>query len=66
MVPMGSHELVRAGLERGLQAELTEHMGYAKDDPLSNNTSNSRNGSTKKTVASSIGDLIPLVNGGNF
>lgn len=26
-------QLIKTGLERGLQAELTEHVGYEKGDP---------------------------------
>src|SRR3989442_7231707 len=39
-------ELVRAVLERGLQAELTEHLGYGRHDPAGNGAGNSRNGAT--------------------
>ena len=52
-------ELVKAVLERGLQAELTGHLGYEKGDPAGRGSPNSRNGSTPKTVASEVG-AIPL------
>lgn len=50
-------EFVKAVLERGLQAELTDHLGYEKGDPAGRGTSNSRNGTTSKTVASEIGQI---------
>jgi putative transposase len=50
-------ELVKAVLERGLQAELTEHVGYEKGDPAGRGSSNSRNGTTPKTLASEVGDI---------
>lgn len=50
-------EFVKAVLERGLQAELTDHLGYEKGDRAGRGTSNSRNGTTPKTVASEIGEI---------
>ncbi len=52
-------ELIRRVLERGMAAELDDHLGYEKGDPAGRGTANSRNGSTLKTVASEVGD-IPL------
>ena len=49
--------LIKAALERGLQAELTEHLGYEKGDPDAAQFPNSRNGSTPKTVATQVGDV---------
>src|SRR5215213_1104474 len=49
--------LIKAALERGLQAELTSHLGYEKGDPAAAGFSNSRNGTTPKTVATQVGDL---------
>ena len=50
-------EMVKAVLERGLQAELAEHLGYEKGDPAGRGSPNSRNGTTPKTLASEVGDL---------
>lgn len=50
-------ELIKATLERGLQAELSDHLGYEKGDPAAASFSNSRNGSTPKTVATQVGDV---------
>ena len=37
--------LIKAALERGLQAELTDHLGYERGDPEASVFANSRNGS---------------------
>jgi putative transposase len=52
-------EMIRAVLERGLQAELSEHLGYEKGDPAGRGSPNSRNGFTPKTLSSEVGD-VPL------
>jgi putative transposase len=49
--------LIKAVLERGLAAELTDHLGYEKGDPAGRGSPNSRNGSTPKTLVSEVGDL---------
>src|ERR1700744_5249300 len=62
-------QLIKAGLERGLQAELTGHLGYEKGDPEAALHENSRNGSSPKTVATSVGDVelaIPRDRDGSF
>lgn len=51
-------EMVKAVLERGLQAELTGHLGYEKGDPGGRGSPNSRNGSTPKTLATEVGDVV--------
>ena len=51
--------LIKAALERGLGAELTDHLGYEKGDPAAGLFANSRNGTTPKTLASQVGQ-IPL------
>jgi putative transposase len=50
-------EMIKAVLERGLQAELSDHLGYEKGDPAGRGSPNSRNGSTPKTAASEVGDI---------
>jgi putative transposase len=50
--------LIKAALERGLQAELSDHLGYEKGDPGAALFANSRNGSTPKTMASQVGDFV--------
>lgn len=43
--------------ERALEAEMDHHLGYPKHDPIGNNSGNSRNGNSSKTVRSEHGDL---------
>ena len=50
-------EMIKAVLERGMQAELTDHLGYDKGDPGGNGSGNSRNGTTPKTVGTEVGDI---------
>ena len=50
-------EMVKAVLERGMAAELTNHLGYEKGDPGGRGSGNSRNGSTSKTVDSEVGPI---------
>ena len=52
-------EMVKAVLERGLAAELTEHLGYERGDPAGRGSPNSRNGSTPKTLQTEVG-AVPL------
>ena len=62
-------EMLKAVLERGLQAELTEHLGYGKHDPAGQGSGNSRNGTTPKTVLTEIGPVpleIPRDRAGTF
>jgi transposase-like protein len=62
-------QLIKTGLERGLQAELTEHVGYEKGDPEGRLYENSRNGSFPKTVGTSVGDIdlaVPRDRNGSF
>jgi putative transposase len=49
--------LVKAALERGLQAEMTGHLGYEKGAVEAALFANSRNGMTTKTLATSVGDI---------
>jgi putative transposase len=62
-------EMVKAVLERGLQAELTEHLGYGRDDPAGRGSGNSRNGTTAKTVLTEVGPVsldVPRDRAGTF
>lgn len=62
-------EMVKAVLERGLQSELTGHLGYDKGDPAGRVLPNSRNGFSAKTVSSEVGDVtlaIPRDRDGSF
>jgi len=50
-------EMIKAVLERGMDAELTSHLGYDRGDRTGHGTGNSRNGSTPKTVGTEVGDI---------
>jgi putative transposase len=50
-------ELIKAVLERGLAAELTDHLGYEWRDPAGRGSPNSRNGSTPKRVQTEAGPV---------
>jgi putative transposase len=50
-------QLTKALLERAMQAEMTEHLGYEKHAPAGNNSGNSRNGKTTKALKGDFGEL---------
>lgn len=50
-------EVVKAALERGLETELTDHVGYERGDAEASSFANSRNGSFPKTVSTEVGDV---------
>ena len=61
--------MLKASLERGLDAELSDHVGYDRGDPDAAQFPNSRNGTFAKTVASEIGDVelaVPRDRQGTF
>jgi putative transposase len=49
--------MIKAVLERGLGAELSDHLGYDKGDPGGRGSPNSRNGTTPKTIRTEVGDV---------
>ncbi|WP_416377875.1 IS256 family transposase [Auritidibacter ignavus] len=66
-------ELIKEALERGLQAEMTSHLGYGPGDreakAVTDRLVNARNGSYSKTVASEVGDIeltVPRDRDGSF
>ncbi len=50
-------QLTKAVLERAMQAELTEHLGYEPHDAAGDNSGNSRNGKSRKTLKGEFGNL---------
>src|SRR5690554_2196212 len=52
-------ELIGRVLERGMGAELSDHLGYDRGDPAGRGAPNSRNGSTPKTLATEVG-AVPI------
>jgi len=62
-------QLTKALIERAMQGEMTDHLGYEKHSPAGNNSGNSRNGTSKKTIKSKEGDFpieIPRDRNGTF
>jgi putative transposase len=61
--------LTKSVLETALEAEMTEHVGYDKHDPMGRNGGNSRNGTRTKTVFTEIGPVdieVPRDRDGTF
>jgi hypothetical protein len=61
--------LTKSVLETALEAEMTEHVGYDKHDPMGRNGGNSRNGTRTKTVLTEIGPVdieLPRDRDGTF
>ena len=50
-------QLTKQLLERVMQAEMTEHLGYEKNIPAKKKTTNSRNGTYQKRVKGEFGNL---------
>jgi putative transposase len=62
-------ELKKRLIEKSLEAELTEHLGYARHSPSGHHSGNSRNGRSRKRVIEADGDLeieIPRDRNGEF
>ena len=51
--------LYKQGVEALLKAEIKEHPGYPKYDPAGKNSDNSRNGFSRKTLKTNLGE-VPL------
>jgi putative transposase len=65
---IGVHYTKRV-LERAMQAEMTDHLGYQKHAADGNNSGNSRNGSYEKSVKGEFGTLkiaVPRDRNGTF
>ncbi|MEU8975814.1 transposase [Streptomyces monashensis] len=62
-------EITTAVLERALESEMTEHLGYEKHDPAGRGSGNSRNGTSPKTVLTDVGEVtvaVPRDRNGDF
>jgi putative transposase len=62
-------ELTGRLVERVLEAELTDHLGYEKHNPAGRNSGNNRNGHGKKTIKGEAGQLeikVPRDRNGSF
>ena len=61
--------LTRKLVERALEAEMAEHLGHARNEPVANSAGNTRNGKSKKTLKGEFGELpieIPRDRHGSF
>ena len=62
-------QLTKALVERALHAEMAEHLGHGKNEPVANVTGNTRNGKSQKTLKGDFGELpieIPRDRHGSF
>jgi putative transposase len=62
-------QLTQRVLNRALDTELAEHLGYGKGDPAGHGSGHNRNGSTDKTVLTDIGAVpvsVPRDRNGSF
>lgn len=62
-------QLTKHVLERAMQVEMTDHLGYEKHSPDGNNSGNSRNGTYNKKVKGEFGTLevtVPRDRNGSF
>src|SRR6185369_6087181 len=50
-------QLTKALVERAMNAELTHHLGYEKNDPDGRGSGNSRNGSSRKKLTGDFGQI---------
>lgn len=50
-------QLTKRLIERAMQAEMTEHLGYPKNDSSGKNSGNSRNGAYNKKVKGDFGQI---------
>ncbi|MBB2504980.1 IS256 family transposase, partial [Amycolatopsis echigonensis] len=51
------NRLTKNVLETALEAEMDDHLGYERHDPMGRNSGNSRNGTRSKTVLTEIGPV---------
>src|SRR5438034_8198482 len=62
-------QVTKAVLERALEEEMTEHLGYEKHDPAGRGSGNNRNGVTGKRLLTEIGGIeveVPRDRNGSF
>lgn len=62
-------QLTKRLVERALEGELTDHLGYPKHAPIAKLSDNSRNGSSRKTLKGDMGEIpidIPRDREGSF
>jgi putative transposase len=52
-----SKQLLKLTVERAMEAELEEHLGYERHSPTGKNSGNNRNGHSSKTVKGNFGEV---------
>ena len=63
------NQLTKAVLERALQAEMADHLGYDRGDPAGHGSGNSRNGMSGKSIVTNSGPVrldVPRDRNGTF
>jgi putative transposase len=63
------NQLTKAVLERALQAEMADHLGYERGDPAGHGSGNSRNGMSGKSIVTNSGPVrldVPRDRNGTF
>ncbi|GAB3552467.1 hypothetical protein J2S53_001422 [Actinopolyspora lacussalsi] len=51
------NQITKAVLERSLETEMTDHLGYDKGDPAGYGSGNFRNGHSGKTISTTAGPV---------
>src|SRR5437868_10002911 len=62
-------QLTKALIERAMNAELTHHLGYEKNDAEGRGSGNSRNGVSRKKLTGDFGEIeleVPRDRKGDF
>jgi putative transposase len=50
-------QLTKLLVEKALEAEMVDHLGHGKNEPVENATGNARNGKSKETLKGDFGEL---------
>jgi len=62
-------QLIKGLVERAMQGEMNHHLGYEKHNARGNNSGNSRNGKSQKTLKGDFGEMtidVPRDRNGTF
>ncbi len=49
-------QLTKLLVEKALEAEMADHLGHGKNEPVENPAGNTRNGKSKKTLKGEFGE----------
>jgi len=50
-------QLTKPLVEKALEAEMADHLGHGKNEPVENAAGNTRNGKSRKTLKGEFGEL---------